>query len=59
MLTKCWWDGVRLTYEGVCVLNIMNYALGLLYIQHMKRAYANISRHTANTACERDVFGVS
>lgn len=25
----------------------------------LKWAYANISRHTANTACELDVFGVS
>lgn len=68
-LSADWWDGVRLTYEVglVCVLNIMKYALGLLYIpRHLSRlsrrlkwAYANISHHTANTACERDVFGVS
>lgn len=68
-LSADWWDGVRLTYEVglVCVLNIMKYALGLLYIpRHLSRlsrrlkwAYANISHHTANTACEQDVFGVS
>lgn len=70
---KCWlvgWSKADVwswTCVCVCVLNIMKYALGLLYIpRHLSRlsrrlkwAYANISHHTANTACERDVFGVS